>query len=168
MLVSFFTSLWLFEDSFTRLGLFVLGCSPGGTNSNFYNLLLRGDVNLSITMTTISTIAALGMMPLWMWMLARHLTPKGEYTIQIPYSQLALSLFLLTVPLACGLLIKLKRPKWAAISNRIIRPFTFLILIFNLTARIIPLFAPSKSFLKSGILPSFGRKSNVNTTLLGY
>ncbi|CAG0897275.1 unnamed protein product [Darwinula stevensoni] len=125
-LVSYFAGLWFLEDSFSRLGLFVLGCSPGGASSNFFTLLLHGDVDLSITMTTISMIAALGMMPLWLWILAKSLTPEGEYTIQVPYGQLILSLLFLTVPLACGLLIKQKRPKWAAISDRIIRPLTFI------------------------------------------
>ena len=41
-----------------RLGLFILGCSPGGSLSNFYTLLFDGDVDLSITMTFFSTIAA--------------------------------------------------------------------------------------------------------------
>ncbi len=48
------------DDILFRLGLFVLGCCPGGTGSNFWCILLGGDINLSITMTFISTIAALG------------------------------------------------------------------------------------------------------------
>lgn len=43
-----------------RLGIFVLGCCPGGTGSNFWTLLFDGDVDLSITMTFVSTLAALG------------------------------------------------------------------------------------------------------------
>ena len=42
------------------LGLFVTGCSPGGGASNFWTLLLEGNVNLSITMTFISTLASIG------------------------------------------------------------------------------------------------------------
>ncbi len=52
---------WLMtEDILFRLGLFVLGCCPGGTGSNFWCILLKGDINLSITMTFVSTVAALG------------------------------------------------------------------------------------------------------------
>lgn len=50
-----------------RLGLFVLGCCPGGTGSNFWTLLLNGDINMSITMTFMSTVLALGFMPLWIF-----------------------------------------------------------------------------------------------------
>ena len=57
-----------------RLGLFVLGCSPGGNGSNFWTLLLNGDINLSITMTFVSTIAALGMMPFWIYTLGPYVS----------------------------------------------------------------------------------------------
>ncbi|XP_076470032.1 hepatic sodium/bile acid cotransporter-like [Babylonia areolata] len=43
------------------LGFFALGCSPGGSASNAYTMLLDGDVSLSITMTFISTLAALAL-----------------------------------------------------------------------------------------------------------
>ena len=42
------------------LGMFAVGCSPGGGASNMYAYLLEGDVSLSVTMTLISTVAALG------------------------------------------------------------------------------------------------------------
>ena len=48
------------DESAVSLGIFVAGCCPGGGQSNMYSYLLKGDLSLSITMTTISTIAALG------------------------------------------------------------------------------------------------------------
>ena len=50
----------LFNDSFKSFGLLVMGVCPGGLASNFWTLLLGGDVNLSITMTFVSSIAAMG------------------------------------------------------------------------------------------------------------
>lgn len=41
-------------------GLLVMGVCPGGIASNFWTLLLDGDVNLSITMTFISSVFAMG------------------------------------------------------------------------------------------------------------
>ena len=57
--LSFGVGYLLFDDVLFRLGLFVMGCCPGGNASNFWCKLLGGDINLSITMTTISTISAL-------------------------------------------------------------------------------------------------------------
>jgi solute carrier family 10 (sodium/bile acid cotransporter), member 3/5 len=50
----------LIEDNLKGFGLLVMGVCPGGIGSNFWTLLLDGDVDLSITMTFISSIAALG------------------------------------------------------------------------------------------------------------
>ena len=43
-------------------GLLTMSCSPGGGSSNVWVNLLDGDLDLSLTMTTISTFAALGKM----------------------------------------------------------------------------------------------------------
>lgn len=43
-----------------QLGLFITGCSPGGGASNIWTLTLGGNLDLSITMTTISTFSAFG------------------------------------------------------------------------------------------------------------
>lgn len=43
-----------------RLGLFVFGCSPAGGASNMWTVLLGGNLDLSVTMTLISTLAAVG------------------------------------------------------------------------------------------------------------
>ena len=60
-LASFAIGLLLFPDNISwRLSLFILGCCPGGTGSNFWTLLFDGDVGLSVTMTFVSTLAALG------------------------------------------------------------------------------------------------------------
>ena len=40
------------------IGLLLVGCSPGGTASNVICYLARGDVALSITLTTVSTVLA--------------------------------------------------------------------------------------------------------------
>ena len=53
-------ALLLIDDNLQGFGLLVIGCCPGGMASNFWTLLLDGDVNLSITMTFISSIAAMG------------------------------------------------------------------------------------------------------------
>ncbi len=45
-------------------GLILVGCAPGGTASNLVTLIARGDIPLSILMTTVSTVAAVFMTPL--------------------------------------------------------------------------------------------------------
>ncbi|GIX81473.1 p3 protein [Caerostris darwini] len=130
-LASYGISYVLFSDDSLRLGLFTLGCSPGGSMSNFWTLLFNGDVNLSITMTFISTVAALGMMPLWIFTLGASLFRDNEATI--PYLNMAGSLVLLTFPIVIGLIIKRYSPKLTRISMKIIKPFTIFCVLFGIT-----------------------------------
>lgn len=59
--ISFGLGKWLFSGSVPmQLGMFFTGVSPGGGASNIWTYILGGNLNLSITMTTISTFAAFG------------------------------------------------------------------------------------------------------------
>lgn len=53
------------------LGLFLTGCSPGGGGSNMWTYLLGGSLDLSVTMTFVSTVGAFAALPLWVYALAR-------------------------------------------------------------------------------------------------
>jgi len=132
-LFSFLVGWLLSDDMLFRLGLFVLGCCPGGTGSNFWTLLLDGDINLSITMTFLSTILALGMMPLWIFTMGPLLT---EGALVIPFGQLVFSLLTLILPTALGMWIRWKWVKAAKFMEKIIVPFTLLTVVFILSAGI--------------------------------
>ena len=45
----------------TSVGLVLCGCAPGGSTSNLFTYWARGDLALSITMSTCSTAAAIAM-----------------------------------------------------------------------------------------------------------
>lgn len=44
----------------SALGLFLLGVAPGGGQSNMFCKILNGDMSVSVTMTTLSTLASIG------------------------------------------------------------------------------------------------------------
>lgn len=62
---------YAFKSPVMRLGLFITGTSPGGGASNIWTLMFGGNLNLSVTMTAISTFAAFFMMPLWTFSLGK-------------------------------------------------------------------------------------------------
>ncbi|KAK7907193.1 hypothetical protein WMY93_015805 [Mugilogobius chulae] len=88
----------------------ICGCSPGGLLSNMSSLFIKGDMNLSIVMTTFSTVLALGMMPLLLFIYC-----QGFEGIQdaIPYKDIALSLLIILIPCGIGILINHYRPKYS-------------------------------------------------------
>ncbi|KAL5103853.1 Solute carrier family 10 member 6 [Taenia crassiceps] len=111
-------------------GLLTSGCCPGGGGSNIWTLLLHGDLNLSMTMTFISSIAALGMMPLMLFIYGRFFLDTKA--IHIPYPQIAGQLCYIVVPVVIGMLIKLRFPVLAKRMVRLfLRPLAF-IFIFSI------------------------------------
>ena len=52
------------------VGVILVGACPGGTASNVVAYLARGDVALSVGMTTVSTLLSPFVTPLWIWVLA--------------------------------------------------------------------------------------------------
>lgn len=129
-LISYGSSTLLIQNPVARLGLFTIGSCPGGIYSNFYTLLFEGDLDLSVTMTFMSSVGALALMPLWMHTLGRQIA--GTATPAVPFLNLIVSLVALTLPLGLGLLIQYKRPKWAQVAERIVRPFSVAILLVAL------------------------------------
>ncbi|XP_067945406.1 hepatic sodium/bile acid cotransporter-like [Watersipora subatra] len=91
------------------LGFFALGCSPGGGTSNMFAKLFNGDLSLSVTMTTLSTVVSLGMLPFWLYTLGATIPADGGADkIQIPFLNILQSLAFIVVPLAVGVLMKYK------------------------------------------------------------
>lgn len=111
-----------------QLGIFFTGCSPAGGASNIWTVILGGNMDLSITMTSISTIAAFGMMPLWIFTLGKVIFDRGS--LEVPYSNLATYVVALVVPLAAGLLIQRYLPRVRNILVRILKPLSILLILF--------------------------------------
>jgi len=57
------------------IGMILVGAAPGGTASNVVAWLARGDVALSVAMTTASTLLSPVLTPLWIWLLASAWLP---------------------------------------------------------------------------------------------
>ena len=71
----------LLTKDLEKLGLILVGSVPGGSLSNFWTSMLGGDVNLSVTMTMISSVSSFGMTSLWVWLLGTQFS--GERQIQV-------------------------------------------------------------------------------------
>ncbi|XP_041375774.1 ileal sodium/bile acid cotransporter-like [Gigantopelta aegis] len=143
-----------------RLGIFACGICPGGGLSNIYSYLLGGDVSLSITMTCISTVAALAMVPLWMFTLGQTFADDTT-TISIPFANILLTLATVIVPLFVGLFVKYKCQKLAKLIIKIIKPVSIVTILFLIgfgvytNLWIFRLFKPS-TVLAGCLLPYIG------------
>jgi len=107
---------------FFALSLVLIGCLPGGTTSNMFTYFSRGNVALSISMTTASTVMALIMMPILLTVytsgiveqISAQLAAKGEEgEFVIPTSNIITSLVMVLIPVVLGMILKKKSPGWA-------------------------------------------------------
>jgi len=95
------------------IGLILVGAAPGGTASNVMTYLGRGDVALSVTITTVTTIAAPLVMPAWIVALA------GEQ-ISVTFAQLSETIvWVVLVPVAAGLVLRLLLDRYAPTAAKV-------------------------------------------------
>ncbi len=81
------------------VGLILVGAAPGGTASNVVTWLARGDVALSIAMTTASTLLAPLLTPLWVWLLASAWMPVDPASLFLSVIEIVLAPVLVGVGL---------------------------------------------------------------------
>ena len=97
----------------TGIGLILVGAAPGGTASNVMTYLGRGDVTLSVTITTVTTIAAPVVMPAWIVALA------GEQ-ISVTFAQLSETIiWVVLVPVVAGLAAGLLLDRYAPTAAKV-------------------------------------------------
>ena len=103
-----FALAWAFGlDPLLAAGVVLVGSCPGGTASNVMTYLAQGDLALSVTLTSVSTLFAPLMIPLWMYLYA-------DQWIDVPVFKLFKSTVLIVLlPVALGLGLR------AALRDRI-------------------------------------------------
>lgn len=99
------------------IAVLIMGCCPGGTVSNIFTFWVDGDMDLSISMTTCSTMAALGMMPLCLYLYT--LSWNLEQNLTIPYQNIGITLVCLIIPVAFGIYVNYRWPKQSKIILKI-------------------------------------------------
>jgi BASS family bile acid:Na+ symporter len=100
-------------DPVLAVGLVLLGASPGGTMANLLTHLARGEVALSVTMTAISSLAAVLTVPVFLSTAADHFGAT-DVSDQIEMTSVVIRVFLITIlPLAIGMTLRHRRPERA-------------------------------------------------------
>ena len=94
------------------VGLVLLGASPGGTTANLMTHLARGDTALSVSMTALSSLAAVITVPLYLGLAISHF--DADVAADISTVGISVRVFLITVvPLSIGMAIRARRETWA-------------------------------------------------------
>ena len=128
-LIAFGISKIFRYDPLYGLGLFVVGCCPGGSASNQWTVMFDGDLNLSAFMSFASTVASFFMMPLWLYTLGQYAYLR-ELKLRIPFVNLAQSLLTIIGPLGIGMLIIHFFPKLKPLVQRVVKPILLMLIIY--------------------------------------
>lgn len=115
------------------LGMILVSSCPGGNISNFLSSLSKGNIELSVSLTAISTVFASIVTPFNFWFWGTHYCKFASInndipTLEIPFSEILSQIFLiLGVPIVLGLIFSHKFPR---IAKKIIKPTQILSIVF--------------------------------------
>lgn len=113
------------------VGVMLLVLCPGGTTSNLFTYLAKGDVALSVTMTAIASVITVFTIPIVLSFSLIYFMGAGT-EFQLPIAKTMISLIVITiVPISIGMFIKHYKPKIADSSQVLVSRFgiTFLAML---------------------------------------
>ncbi|WP_201540141.1 bile acid:sodium symporter family protein [Psychrobacter sp. 1044] len=122
------------------VGVMLLVLCPGGTTSNLFTYLAKGDVALSVTMTAIASVITVFTIPIVLSFSLIYFMGSGS-EFELPVVKTMLTLVVLTiVPISVGMLIKRYAPTVADRSQVYVSRFgviflTFLVLFLGYVQR---------------------------------
>jgi len=90
------------------LGMTIVGCLPGGNTSNLFTWFSGGNVSLSILMSLVSNVAAIGMLPLMLFIYYKLRFEDAEDVPDVPFVELLAPLAATIIFVVVGMLIKAK------------------------------------------------------------
>jgi bile acid transporter len=113
-LIAFLMVITLGIPPWVAVGALLMGSVPGGTTSNIFTYFSKGNLALSVLMTTNSTLWALIMTPFALWLYG---SAFGAADVQIPYENIAVTLVILLVPVAIAMVIRRRNANVGAVME---------------------------------------------------
>lgn len=106
------------------IGVMLIACCPGGSSSNVFSMLARGDVALSVSLTAASSIITLFTVPLVMqW---TTLSVGSSIGVQLPVGNLLLqNVLTMLLPIVLGILMRMFMANAAAKIERVLSKIAF-------------------------------------------
>lgn len=111
------------------IGLILVACCPGGVTSNLYTYLFKGDVALSISLTTLATFISPFTLPLIMHFAMQTLSVPG-HEFALPVIKTIVQMLMITVlPVCLGMVFNHFKPHFSLKIEPFIRRFSSVFLI---------------------------------------
>uniref|UniRef100_A0A3B4T314 Sodium/bile acid cotransporter 4 n=2 Tax=Seriola dumerili TaxID=41447 RepID=A0A3B4T314_SERDU len=128
-LVAFLLALAFSLNGVAAMAVLLCGCCPGGNLSNIMSLLVHGEMNLSIIMTISSTLLALVLMPLCLWIYSRAWINTPVVNL-MPFGAIILTLCSTLIPIGLGVLL---RYRYTRVADIVLKASLWSLLVTLLT-----------------------------------
>lgn len=136
-IIAYFVAQALQLDAAMTVGLVLIAACPGGTTSNLFAFLGRGDVALSILLTVVASVVTIFTLPFFVNFTMSQVMDK-TVSIELPVVKTMLTLFVIVlVPTMIGMWIKKISPSFAEKSEKATSFFGFLVLAAVIGALIV-------------------------------
>jgi BASS family bile acid:Na+ symporter len=113
------------------VGLVIIAACPGGTTSNVFTLLARGNVALSITLTVLASLITIVTIPLCTnFALALYSTGAEEQTVQLPVLRTVITLSVVVIlPVLIGMFVRRRSLSFAERAEKYVGKFGLVVLV---------------------------------------
>jgi len=141
-IIAFIISLLVPLPAEAKVGFIILAASPGGATSGFLTYLWRGNVALSLSLTSVNSLLTLFSIPVVVNLGLRVFLGRST-ELHLPFWDTMSHIFLITIiPATCGLLLRRYFPVFA---ERISKPSKYVMLVLLGIVFTIKLFAGKSS-----------------------
>ena len=108
------------------MGLVLIACCPGGSSSNVFSMLAKGDVALSVTLTALSSVITLFTIPVIMKFVSGWVSDISGTEIHLPVAKLLMqNIVLVFVPMLAGYVFKHYFPNGAVKVGKVLGKVAF-------------------------------------------
>ena len=106
------------------IGLVLIACCPGGSSSNIFSMLAKGDVALSVSLTAISSLITLITVPIIMQWVTSSVGEASDITLPVG-NLLMQNVVTMLLPILLGIGVRHWWPKAAASIERVLSKLAF-------------------------------------------
>ena len=106
------------------IGLVLIACCPGGSSSNIFSMLAKGDVALSVSLTAISSLITLITVPIIMQWVTSSVGEASNITLPVG-NLLMQNVVTMLLPILLGIGVRHWWPKAAASIERVLSKLAF-------------------------------------------
>ena len=120
-LIAFIICLIFEVEPVFFMGIMIIACSPGGSSSNVFSMLAKGDVALSVSLTALSSIITLFTIPVILDFSAAYIGNFPGHEIKLPVGNLVVqNLLMMLVPIVMGIAVKRYFPVFAGKIHKVL------------------------------------------------